>query len=167
MSEAEEHLKKAYKYYGAGKDFKRALEECREAISLDDSIADAHNLLGVLLEGLGRAAEAVKAYEKALSIEPGFAEAEENLSGLKSAFRAQDNLVTVAVFNYLSETYVPRMKLRSEGIWSFTEGGEASNVMPNILIGMGGIRLKVRPGDAARAAGILSTEASPGDDDSS
>ena len=165
MSEAEEHLKKAYEYYGAGKDFEQALAECREAISLDDSIADAHNLLGVLLEKLGRAAEAVPAYEKALSIEPGFSEARENLSGLKSAFKALDNLVTVAVFSYLSQTYAPVMKLRSEGIWSFTAGGEAANVMPHILPGMGGIRLKVKAEDAGRAVEILNREASRGHED--
>ncbi len=158
MKEAEEHLKKAYGYLKEGKDFEAALRECDEAVSFDDSIADAHNLRGAVLERLGRAAEAVSAYEKALSIEPGFSEAKENLEGLKSAFKAHDNLVTVAVFSYLSETYAPVMKLRSEGVWSFTAGGEAANVMPHILPGMDGIKLKVKAEDAERAVEILGRE---------
>lgn len=158
MKKAEEHLKKAYEYFKGKEDFEAALRECDEAVSFDDSIADAHNLRGAVLERLGRAAEAVSAYEKALSIEPGFSEAAENLAGLKSAFKTQDNLVTVAVFSYLSETYAPVMKLRSEGIWSFTAGGEAANVMPHILPGMGGIRLKVKAEDAERAVEVLGRE---------
>ncbi len=160
MAAAEEHLQKAYGFYRRGS-YESALEECESAISIDASIADAHNLRGALLEELDRTAEALASYETAVGIEPGFAEAEENLSGLRAEFKARSELVTVAVFNFLPEAFVPQLKLQSEGIWSFIADGEAVNVMPHASIAMDGVKLKVKPEDAGLAIRILNGEDSP------
>ncbi len=151
----EKHLKKAYAAYNGGEDYKKALEEVDASIELRDDIADAHNLRGALLSALGRPAEAARAYEKALEIEPGFKEAEENVSPLKSALSSGGGLVTVAEFSFPSEAYVFRTELDAEGIWSFLTDEETLAAAPHFSIAIGGVKLKVRAENAERAKKVL------------
>jgi protein O-GlcNAc transferase len=51
----------------------------RRAIKLNKRSAEAHQLLGSALTGLGRLEEAVRSYSKAVAIRPRFAEAQNNL----------------------------------------------------------------------------------------
>lgn len=158
VKEAENHLKKATAYYSGGGRLEEVLKECDSAIHLDNSLADAHNLRGVALAGLGRAAEALGSFKKALEIEPGFLEARENLENLKAEFRALDNLVTVGAFNFISEMLVARMKLEAEGLWTFSADEETVTAAPQTTIAVGGIKLKVRAEDGPRALEILRRE---------
>ncbi len=151
----EKHLRKAYAVYNEGENYKKALEEVDAAIELRGEIADAHNLRGALLCALGRPVESVKAYERALEIEPGFKEAAENLSSLKSALSSGGGLVTVAEFSLPSEAYVFRTELDSEGIWSFLTDEETLTAAPHFSIAIGGVKLKVRAEDAGRAVEVL------------
>jgi tetratricopeptide (TPR) repeat protein len=154
MNKAEERLKKAYGHF-TEKEFELALEECGDAIFLDDSIADAHNLRGVLLEELDRAADALSAYERAVEIEPGFQEAKENLLTLREEFRKRDKIVTAAVFNFLYEAEAARAELSALGIWSIIADGEAAGVMPHVSIALDGVKLKVKPEDLQRVRKAL------------
>lgn len=148
------HLDMAYKYWQE-KDFKKALRECDSAISAEQSPADAHNLRGIILVGLGRPAEAVRAYKKALEIEPGFKEARENLDNLESVLKDVNNLTTVASFNFPSEAYIARMALEAEGIWSFLADEETLYTATHLSIAVGGVKLRVRPEDAEKALDIV------------
>ena len=49
---------------------------------LTQTIAEAHNNLGITLKELDQLDEAVKSYEKALAINPDFAEAHNNLGNV-------------------------------------------------------------------------------------
>ncbi len=149
------HLDKAYRYYREEKNFKKALKGCNSAISLEPSLADAHNLRGIVLAELGRPAEAIKAYKKALEIEPGFSEAKENLDYLESALKSVNNLKTIATFNFPSDAHVARMALESEGIWSFLADEETLYTATHLSIAVGGVKIKVKAEDAERALEII------------
>ena len=77
-SEAMQHLEQAYAHEEQDR-FGKALSECDVAIRTDSTLAEAFNLRGIILEQLGRKAEAVSAYREALRLDPSFQEAEENL----------------------------------------------------------------------------------------
>ncbi len=57
-----------------------AEEALRASIAADDSVADFHNNLGLLLRDTGRADEAVAAFRRALTADPAWAEAFNNLA---------------------------------------------------------------------------------------
>ncbi len=61
-------------------DFDAAAEHVRKAISLDPSRPEAFNFLGALLEIKGNRSEAQKQYRAALSLDPTYEPASENLS---------------------------------------------------------------------------------------
>ena len=77
-SEAAEHLERAYALE-EGNQFKEALDECDAAIRADATLAEAHNLRGIILEELDKGFEALLAYREAVRLNPGFREARENL----------------------------------------------------------------------------------------
>ena len=76
--EAAQHLEQAFALEDES-EYEKALGECDTAIRLDPTLADAHNLRGVILEELGRNGEAIQAYREALRLDPGYAAAHENL----------------------------------------------------------------------------------------
>jgi tetratricopeptide (TPR) repeat protein len=88
--EAMQHLEQAYAHEEQNR-FGQALSECDAAIRTDPTLAEAFNLRGIILEQLGRKAEAVSAYREALRLDPSFQEAEENL------YELDDELATVTV----------------------------------------------------------------------
>jgi Flp pilus assembly protein TadD len=64
-----------------------AAAQYKGALEHDPGSAEAHNNLGVALEGLGRLAEAVAHFEEAVRLKPGFAEAGANLAKAKIALK--------------------------------------------------------------------------------
>lgn len=61
-------------------ELERALLECDLAVQFDPTCAEAHNLRGIVLEGLGQKAQALAAYREAVRLDPAFSEAQENLA---------------------------------------------------------------------------------------
>lgn len=73
-------------------EFGPALLKCDLAIQLNPGLAEAHNLRGIVLEELGRRREAAAAYREAIRLDPGSAEAEENLHELEAELKVRDRL---------------------------------------------------------------------------
>ncbi len=66
-----------------------------------------------------------------------------------------ENLITIAIFNYTGEVFVPQSLLESEGIQCLVQG-DMSVASLNYLPGKkSGIHLKVLESDATRAIEIL------------
>jgi len=76
---AQENLQIARDLLESGHSLKKALAACDLAITCTPESAKAHNLRGLILDGLGRMAEAIPEYREALRLEPDFAEAKANL----------------------------------------------------------------------------------------
>jgi len=69
VSVASRYFKLAEKQFQAG-NFDKALESVKKSIEKDPSVAIAHTLLGRILATQGNPAEAVKAFEQALKLDP-------------------------------------------------------------------------------------------------
>jgi tetratricopeptide (TPR) repeat protein len=82
LDDAATHLDQAYRYEEQGA-FENALRECDLAIGSDPDLPEAHNLRGIVLEGLGRKGEAIEAYHEALRLDPRFSNASKNLADLE------------------------------------------------------------------------------------
>lgn len=151
---AEYHLEQAARYFDDTDDFDKALAECDAALKIDPTLAEAHNLRGMILEELGEPLKAIAAYKDALVIDPELAEAQENLSALREELAAHSGLVTIAAFSHPLEAHIVRGRLETEGIESFITD---ENMVTNWLFStaLGGVRIQVREDDAERARGIL------------
>ena len=155
---ADEHLRRAYEFEEQG-ELRESLVECEEAIKLARSfLADAYNLRGMVLEGLGQNEEAVESYGRALSLEPGFGEAADNLRELETELGVKHDLVTVMMCRNTAEAYGARAKLESEGIGSFIADEYAVGAIGLGVGVLGGIRLQTRESDVERALEILGIE---------
>jgi tetratricopeptide (TPR) repeat protein len=88
LADAQHHLDLANSCEERG-ELEGALRECDAAIAIDLSLAEAHNLRGIVLEELGRDEEAALAYREAVRLAPDFTEAAENLSELESESKCQ------------------------------------------------------------------------------
>ena len=66
-----------------------------------------------------------------------------------------EKLVTIAVFNYAGEVFVPQTLLESEGIQCLVQGDMSVASFHYLPGSKSGIRLKVLEEDAARAREIL------------
>ncbi len=78
-SQVRQCLEQAYAYEHAN-DLQSALRECDLAVQFDPACAEAHNLRGIILEGLGQKEQALAAYREAIRLDPTFREAQENLA---------------------------------------------------------------------------------------
>lgn len=78
QSEAQQYLDQAYAANERG-DQASALPACERAIQLCPHWAEAHNLQGLILDGLQRPREAIQAYQTALAYDLNFEEARLNL----------------------------------------------------------------------------------------
>jgi len=87
LNEAEQHYEQASAYEEQN-EFDEALKECDAAIQITPNYADAHNLRGIVLEGLGRKEEAVLAYREAIRSDPTYSEAAENLKNLEDELKS-------------------------------------------------------------------------------
>lgn len=114
LVEAKKHLDRAYSYYGETEEFNQALLECDAALEIDPSLAVAHNLRGIVLEKLGRQAEALQAYQQAFEFDRDFSEAKENLTALEDKLALlprwlRNGIVAILVFivvTYTLESYL-------------------------------------------------------------
>ncbi|MBN1811901.1 MAG: tetratricopeptide repeat protein [Anaerolineae bacterium] len=88
LADAQHHLDLANSCEERG-EYEDALRECEAAIVIDPSLAEAHNLRGIVLEELGRSEEAAHAYQEAVRLAPNFTEAAENLSEVESEGKRQ------------------------------------------------------------------------------
>ena len=77
---AQENLDNARALLESGRHLKKALARCDQAIAYLPESAAAHNLRGLILDGLGRTPEAILAYQEALRLNPQDAEAQANLT---------------------------------------------------------------------------------------
>jgi Tetratricopeptide repeat/zinc-ribbon domain len=78
------YLKKAQRALAHGLGLKRALEHCDQAIVYNPASAEAHNLRGLILDGLGKIDQAILAYREALRLDPDFAGAQANLASAEA-----------------------------------------------------------------------------------
>jgi len=85
LEEAKRHLELAYSHEAADR-LEPALSECELAIQLAPGFGEAHNLHGLILESLGRGAEAIVAYREAVGLDPSLAEAWENLREARAEY---------------------------------------------------------------------------------
>jgi len=158
LAEIERSLSAAEYWEEQGK-YGYALEWCERAIEgLRAYLADAYNLRGILLEELGRDEEAVESYRRALEMQPGMAEAADNLTALEKEMGIRHNLVTVAEFSQAPEAYVAKGLLEAEGIWAFV--ADEYTVTANWLYSraLKGVKLQVRASDLEAARRVLGLE---------
>jgi hypothetical protein len=76
-------LDAASRDYAKGKSRKDILPVVEAVLQQDPTLAEAHNLRGMVLEDLHRLDEAAEAYRESLRLEPSFYVAQENLSDLE------------------------------------------------------------------------------------
>jgi tetratricopeptide (TPR) repeat protein len=158
LAEIERSLSAA-EYWEEQGEYGYALEWCERAIEgLRAYLADAYNLRGVLLEELGRDEEAMESYRRAREMQPGMAEAADNLTALEKEMGIRHNLVTVAGFSQAPEAYVAKGLLEAEGIWAFV--ADEYTVTANWLYSraLQGVKLQVRESDLEAARRILGLE---------
>jgi tetratricopeptide (TPR) repeat protein len=156
LAEARRHLDQAYAYEENAK-LEQALAECEAAIALAPFLAEAHNLLGLVWEGLGYPQEALQAYEQAVRLAPRFHDAAKNLSELRVGLK-KSGLVTIAKFSHPIEAHVAKTKLQASGVWSFL--ADEYTVRMNWLFSntVGGVKLMVKAADVDIALEILNQE---------
>ena len=70
------------------KDFEQSMEILKKALSLEPTKAEPHNLIGSLLEILGKTEEAQKHYRAALVMEPGYIPARTGLARINKKLKA-------------------------------------------------------------------------------
>ena len=123
QAEAERLLEQAYTYKESDK-FEDVLREADAAIAIDPSLAEAHNLRGIALEALGREDEAIKAYKQAISLDPEFREAKNNLSDLGIDPTEKYQPVPITDYRNPIEASIGKAILDSEGIFSVVLHGQ-------------------------------------------
>jgi Tfp pilus assembly protein PilF len=89
-AQARRNLARAY-HHEAREELQAALAECEAALRLAGDWAEAHNLHGIVLDGLGRESEALAAYAGALRLDPTFQEARENLAELEAELAREES----------------------------------------------------------------------------
>jgi uncharacterized RDD family membrane protein YckC len=86
-AEAKWHLEQAYTAEERH-ELETALRECELALQFAPDCAEAHNLRGLILEGLSRKEESLAAYREAVRLDPAFQEAQENLHEAEAELEA-------------------------------------------------------------------------------
>ena len=86
---AAEYLEKAQNSYDLGRDFKSALEDCDQALEYTPNSAQVHNLRGLILDALGKTGLAIQEYKNAVRLDPGLADARDNLADAESELRSR------------------------------------------------------------------------------
>ena len=86
---AAEYLEKAQNSYDLGRDFKSALEDCDQALEYTPDSAPVHNLRGLILDALGKTGLAVQEYRDAVRLDPGLADARDNLADAESELKSR------------------------------------------------------------------------------
>jgi tetratricopeptide (TPR) repeat protein len=81
------YLEKAQKMLDNGRNLKKALADCEQALEYAPESAEAHNLRGLILDVLGRTVDAIQAYQKAIRRRPDFKDAKANLEDALFEYR--------------------------------------------------------------------------------
>ena len=89
QSLAAEHLEKAQNSYDLGRNFKSALADCDLALEYTPNSARVHNLRGLILDALGKTGLAVRAYREAARLDPGLADARDNLADAEAELKSR------------------------------------------------------------------------------
>ncbi len=172
--EALDLLDEAYSLEEGG-EYKDALRLCEQALELAPPWAEAHNLRAMALEGLGRLAQAVAEYRRAVELDPDDAELRENLRGAEQELAEAappespfpplpdyytplapgEDLVTVATFSYPIEAYLAKTKLDWEEIPCFVADDRFITWNWFRSLAIGGVKLRVKSGDVEAAREIL------------
>jgi tetratricopeptide (TPR) repeat protein len=155
---AQEHLRMAYAFEEE-RDLEEALAECNAAVEVTEgALADALNLRGTILEGLGRKEDAVAPYEAALWFDPDLSAAADNLFELEAELGRGRELVTVAAFRFSTQAHAAKARLESHGIRTFLadEGIVLSGT--GLSSAFGGVMVRVREGDVEQAVAVLRGE---------
>ena len=71
------------------KDFEKSMEYLKRALGMEPTKAEPHNLIGSLLEILGKLEEAQKHYRAAMVMEPGYIPAQTGLARINKKIRNQ------------------------------------------------------------------------------
>jgi hypothetical protein len=151
LAEADKYLNRAYELESRNEQAD-ALLDCRHAVEVGRAfLAEAYNLQGIVLEGLGRQQEALEAYQAAVELLPGFDHAADNLRNLQAEMGLTENIVTLVRFSTGWEAQIARGQLQANGIPAFVADESAVTA----LGGSFGIRLQVRASDLDRAREIL------------
>jgi hypothetical protein len=66
-----------------------------------------------------------------------------------------DDLVTVTTFPDVPEAELARERLELEGVRAFVLSAQTTGVMPFLTASSGGVHVKVKPADLAKAKEIL------------
>jgi rRNA maturation endonuclease Nob1 len=85
---AQVNLQNARELLENGRNPRKALDACDQAIAYAPESAGAHNLRGLILDGLGRTPEAILAYTEALRLNPEDTEARANLADATADHRS-------------------------------------------------------------------------------
>lgn len=155
---AQEHLRMAYAFEEEG-DLEEALAECNAAVEATEAaLADALNLRGTILDGLGRKDDAVASYEAALRFDPGLSGVADNLLELEAELGRGRELVTVAAFRFPTQAHAAKARLKSHGIRAFLADEGIVLSGKGLSSAFGGVKVRVREGDADQAQAILRGE---------
>jgi len=87
-------------------------------MKIDPSLAEAYNLRGIVLEKLGRKAEALESYKQAIDLDPNFPQAKDNLIALEDKMALLPRWFRNGVFGiaiFLAVTYGLELYLLSKG----------------------------------------------------
>lgn len=95
------YLEKAYELEEQ-KEYLQALENCDRAIQESPTLAEAHNLRGIILEELRRKEDAWSAYRQAISLDSSYREAIENLDGLTQEINRSQRSTQIVRYAFLS-----------------------------------------------------------------
>lgn len=90
---AQPYLDKAVEMLESGINLKGALAQSDAALEYLPQSAEAHNLRGLILDGLGWEADAILEYREALRLDPNFVDARENLDDAESEHPNLDGFV--------------------------------------------------------------------------
>ena len=83
---AQPYLEDAQEAVDSGRNMQEALDNCDQAIEYIPQSAEAHNLRGVILDAMGKTAEAILAYREAVRLDPGLIDAKANLADAEAEY---------------------------------------------------------------------------------
>jgi tetratricopeptide (TPR) repeat protein len=175
LTKAQQHLDWADNYFDEG-DFEHALDESDRGIDLAEqaveagqgardaleTLADAYNLRGAVLEELSRLPEAADMYREALRVDPGLHEARDNLRDVLGRLdRPEERLVTVATFSAAPPAHIVRGRLEAEGLYAVVADENTVNANWFYSNFVGGVKVQVPESQVEAARRILHTRPGP------
>ncbi len=156
--EARHHLELAYAHEDKG-ELDNALRECEMVIRLAPELAEAHNLRGIVLDGLGQKEDAIAAYRKAVQLDPNFREARDNLDEAlaerREKGRTQQRLVVIRTYSHPLQANLAKGFLEANDIWAVVADDNVVAINWLYSTAIGGVKLLVRTKDGIAARKLL------------